>query len=696
MATYQYQPLTNRNQFRILQLDPGATADELGGSFVTTTFAYAPDFDTLSYVWGEASFTNRVSIAGCTILITDGLAAALRALRLIDRPKLLWVDAICINQDDIAERSQQVVLMADIYRKSKMTRVWLGIGDETSSHALQELKTIADSAARYGYTGSWELNGPMGITVLTESNISNLESEVVEVITKATESRAELIYDNVWFERLWIVQEAVVARELIIQLGDVHLEWRDFATATALISLAAYRTRHDMPWRAIVSRALDLIQARYNQAVFAPPEDLQRSPGTEQSTNLVSLGSVSSAGNVVRRMIENTSQNNKTLWLNTSSSENYLRKVWSLRYRRCMNDRDRVYGLRGFLPWDVPINITPDYSKTVVEVYIDFAKAMLDIDIVEVFTFAGLWNRVPANIEAGSPQVDAPIDECPSWVPELRLSKLASGSINPWEHPLEDIEVIRQFETPIIRWHKTNIRRVSIQAFVMGHLNIVAKPNNEFRNSWELLACVSEYLDIFAHTADLASQIKETVLTPYLDVLRLLGCACDCFGICTQRRARAPQEKKTPLTREIVDNFALLIPLDSSRDPSDIERLIRFLTDGRQILEHLANVVEASETSREGSVVPERTVEDLKMMLLIESLMRQLAARTFFTTTDFHLGFAPKAVLPRDVLVRFAGLLTPFVVRPVQGTSDFQIIGPCYVHGGVNITKGQMRVISIV
>ena len=125
---------------------------------------------------------------------------------------------------------------------------------------------------------------------------------------------------------------------------------------------------------------------------------------------------------------------------------------WSLQSRQCKDDRDRVYAALGFLPWDIPLKLQPDYSKSVCHVYVEFAKAMLDLHYLEVLLYAGLWDRVSEGTDTDTGQVIGnKNDSCPSWVPELRPSRLRTRVMIAWDHPMLD-EPIKTIETPSILW----------------------------------------------------------------------------------------------------------------------------------------------------------------------------------------------------------------------------------------------------
>ncbi|KAF2193115.1 hypothetical protein K469DRAFT_552171, partial [Zopfia rhizophila CBS 207.26] len=107
-----------------------------------TTFpvkSVAGKYDTLSYVWGDPNSVEEVECNGVLISVTSNLADALRRVRNVEGSNLLWADAICINQQDIEEKSHQVAAMREIYQFSKQTLVWLGDEDEDTEDALDLL-----------------------------------------------------------------------------------------------------------------------------------------------------------------------------------------------------------------------------------------------------------------------------------------------------------------------------------------------------------------------------------------------------------------------------------------------------------------------------------------------------------------------------------------------------------------------------
>jgi hypothetical protein len=89
-------------------------------------------YEALSYVWGSQEDTVVIKIDEQSFRVTRNLYSALVHLRDRSVQRVLWVDAICINQMDSAERSQQVMLMGTLYRSANQVNIWLGPKDGNS------------------------------------------------------------------------------------------------------------------------------------------------------------------------------------------------------------------------------------------------------------------------------------------------------------------------------------------------------------------------------------------------------------------------------------------------------------------------------------------------------------------------------------------------------------------------------------
>ncbi|KAH8588662.1 heterokaryon incompatibility protein-domain-containing protein, partial [Bisporella sp. PMI_857] len=122
---YKYVPLPSDGSIRLLELAPGT--DE---SIICRLFPHnineGKNYEALSYVWGDSNQRMTITCEGSSLSIPKSLHVALKRFRLKSSSRVLWADAICINQRDDLERSQQVALMGQIYSNATMVLAWLG------------------------------------------------------------------------------------------------------------------------------------------------------------------------------------------------------------------------------------------------------------------------------------------------------------------------------------------------------------------------------------------------------------------------------------------------------------------------------------------------------------------------------------------------------------------------------------------
>ena len=128
-----YAALPDGHSIRMLILEPGELADTLKGRLELANIDSAGGYEALSYVWGTSNQSGNISIRNgdneWLVDLTASLKETLLRLRFPDRERRLWVDQICINQSNLAERSQQVQFMNRIYKRASHILVWLGPDD---------------------------------------------------------------------------------------------------------------------------------------------------------------------------------------------------------------------------------------------------------------------------------------------------------------------------------------------------------------------------------------------------------------------------------------------------------------------------------------------------------------------------------------------------------------------------------------
>lgn len=195
---YIYNILRTSNAIRLLWLEPGRGGDPLRGDLHRTELCdatgFTPDFEALSYVWGKADYTHTLQTSRGIVRITSNLAQALRRLRLTDRIRHIWADAVCIDQADPAERGQQVKMMGNIYSSARCVLVWLGPDPELKARRIFNMALNPGQAA-------------------TVEGFKDLKAAVADL------SACQ------WFSRLWVVQEYLLARSRICMWGDEEIDF---------------------------------------------------------------------------------------------------------------------------------------------------------------------------------------------------------------------------------------------------------------------------------------------------------------------------------------------------------------------------------------------------------------------------------------------------------------------------------------
>uniref|UniRef100_A0A0B7K7P8 Heterokaryon incompatibility domain-containing protein n=1 Tax=Bionectria ochroleuca TaxID=29856 RepID=A0A0B7K7P8_BIOOC len=190
-------------------------------------------FEALSYTWGTSTesrtalvvprFSDPQSEPVKTISIGVNLECALRYLRLPDRVRTLWVDAVCINQNNISERDEQVKRMATIYKEAARVVVWLGPESESSTLAI---KTLAFLGQQIVMTmDKWTFTAPGATEIDWCYNRTPLPYD------KKTWRAINSLLQRSWFSRVWIVQEIQLAKDAILRCGHDEIAWVEFRRA---------------------------------------------------------------------------------------------------------------------------------------------------------------------------------------------------------------------------------------------------------------------------------------------------------------------------------------------------------------------------------------------------------------------------------------------------------------------------------
>lgn len=200
---FQYQPLETDDTIRILQLDPATDIKApLSGSLAHCSIL-SPDssYYAISYVWGQQDFHEDLELHdhdGDTsyLRITPNVSDVLRRFRARNRSsqRSIWIDAICLNQDDTAEKAHQIPIMGRIYEQALGVLIWLGREDRHTAGIFAFLHE-AISAPPPG-----DREAELEMLKITARHLPHDSNPFADDFCRRP-----------WFSRRWIVQEAWLA-----------------------------------------------------------------------------------------------------------------------------------------------------------------------------------------------------------------------------------------------------------------------------------------------------------------------------------------------------------------------------------------------------------------------------------------------------------------------------------------------------
>lgn len=376
---------------RLVELLPGTRQEDIACRMYETLLdECAGSYEALSYVWGDASEKTPIQIDDQTLQIGTNLRLVLLNIRNLDQPRTLWIDALCINQADTAERNQQVAVMGEIYRRAKGTLVWLRdqLKKETSA-AIPMLEELAEDAMSPSHGGSLYADGDGEDESIVHLN--NLPASMIGrdggtnplIERYRTDMSALHILQSPWLYRAWTLQEILLAPRATIVIGRYSIDWDH-------LRVGANHGLNLGLWHPFVLGIL--------------PDPVLKPFLSLQSLKLKRRGQDP----------------------NESPGKILLELLFQCRFREATDPRDKIYSLLGLVanptshppaePTQVlpPLEINPDYSSPVNAIYAHAARQMM-LDSNSLDTLGGCAQS---------------INLLPSWVPHWDIPQ----SANPLVH----------------------------------------------------------------------------------------------------------------------------------------------------------------------------------------------------------------------------------------------------------------------
>ncbi|KAK9414347.1 putative Heterokaryon incompatibility domain-containing protein [Seiridium unicorne] len=285
--------------------------------------AEAPTYVALSYAWGDADDKSPVQIDGVKLFIATSLYGALSAIREKGNDVLVWADALCIDQENPVEKSDQIKLMTSIYAKAVSVAIWLGPEADSSESAMEFLKDL---------------------------QVRSMSEQQIRSLISSPESQRDLaavatLFSRSYWTRVWVVQEVVNASRINVYCGSKKLPWHVLKTASDIF----WQYKKD------IDHQFSKTSARHRRYSALPNSQTHAHALVYEGPN----------GLLDRRILQ------------TGKEEVLLHVLRACRRKQAGEARDKVFALLGVLPESIRKDIPVDYKSSVKEIFTNVVDYLL-------------------------------------------------------------------------------------------------------------------------------------------------------------------------------------------------------------------------------------------------------------------------------------------------------------------------------
>jgi hypothetical protein len=245
-------------------------------------------YEALSYTWDADASNARQNIPillnGSPFQVTANLESALRHLRLPTSQRTLWIDAICINQLDTAEKEHQINVMSEIYDRAQQVIVWLGPAGNNSDLGMMFAKEIYNWVDT---NGRW-IKDELYFKPLLEfdGTLSQIFQNLLGRELAASWTALFHVFCQRWWRRAWILQDLLVAKSVTVFCGKMNLPWSVMVVAITVCWNVDYYSNVQTELEAVdgqsvsrhLSRCYGLAVSRISRLENDPRKSIQRVP----------------------------------------------------------------------------------------------------------------------------------------------------------------------------------------------------------------------------------------------------------------------------------------------------------------------------------------------------------------------------------------------------------------------------------
>lgn len=700
-----YKPITDPYEIRALEIRPGEFNDPLRASLVhcTLEFEYQPIplgtrsggdgrhrttetryavsmglerlvfYTALSYTWGTGGPDATIMCDDEPLSITVSLETALRHFRRRDHTIVMWIDQICINQENNEEKKQQIPLMSRIYSHALNTAIWLGEGldepatnnndDEDDSYTNSDSTTTAFTLLR-------QIHARFRFDIDTVSTPADLLRLRLPPLTSAAWRRLRTLFALPWFSRLWVIQELILSRSPWMVIGTHS----NNANAPDILA---------MPYNDFSNACYAIVESGLHRLVTPLA-------GAEMLYNL---------------------DGKRLAYSSFQEPPGLFDMLVSTRYAACRFPHDKIYGLLGICRQR---GIAIDYDRDAGELYRDVAAMFLGDAVAELARAkeaeydADLSLHRRAVFDVLICVDHGPRKDMPSWCPDWSRDRVTEAlGLATSTASFYMAGGVAEPELVVGAGGRELVLEGKVFDVVGGVSDVFAEPHlglpAAVGRGNDLLACLELVRRCYPCSGKCACQ----------DQCKYAS-GCGIFEAFWQTLAAGKDgsgRQKCPLSWSMV--FSLLLDYvtgtkyalpdqeydkrqelpDSCQGKVTVAHLGNWDTHGVQLDNQLNKSLEEQKHTprsnmQESKEKKKKVKKDISRRGLAEAFKQARKAtqhamrnRRFGITSKKYFGLFPNHVQADDVICVFSGCHVPFLLRRRQENETYQLVGECYVYG---------------
>jgi hypothetical protein len=671
LEPFRYTPIPiGHKTIRLLLIYPRPPEGAMKCALFQNPLSSLPRYEAISYCWGSSERDSEIIVNGQSLMIPSSALRVLKNRSSFWEPKLVWIDSVCIDQNNDAEKGLQISFMKDIYGKASSVSIellatpdeeaikaelsasWVGKRIDWTWTADTERKDHKDAVFKH-------IMASATADVLEELHLPYWRGEtdaLLKLYNRFAPQRFSWRFDvfrqflsNPWFERMWVLQEAALARSIRFRYEGVEIQWDHLVTLFDLL-LSKHST--------LGSLLMDGLIIGQGRQVSS------KSPRPIVSATFQSMAEI-------RRRVQ-------------SNEERPLAELLTYCRRfQASHLKDKIFAIHGICSQLPEHLLRPDCSPgtTPRVLFLNAAESLVyEGDVARMLGAAG----TPFNLD---PDPDKNLD-LPSWAPDWSKSLAAQQ--------LSFVNGALDYQAGGLGKMKARIQDETLLLEDGYSFDTIAELGDTWRYH-TMLDEIWEEKEVDALLNAIRSSISLVVKSqltkdPYLGKVEN-GSLQDAIW-------------RTGVGNRVFANNGNPAPSHLSNGFEQSKRFLNYYaTNPRELLDlNEENTNGSAATSHQSNTVDPfwRILDRLKknptepmdfndqinmnmsrMMEFHRAALKCWGGRAMCITTQGYIGVVPPSAEVEDKIVVFAGMQTPLVLR-VDSDKQHRYIGDCYVHGIMN------------